>query len=175
MSWFDHRGRTPRICAVAIAVMLLAGCIRPLYGPAASGGGSVQDILASTSIDPIPDRIGHFLREDLRFELDGSGMPVSPRYRLSIAVFNRVQTPIVDTVTGRADAATLVAEATFSMRRIADESIIVSGKAVGSASYDRTQQRFANVRAARDAEIRIAKLLAEQIRTRLAAAVVSRP
>jgi LPS-assembly lipoprotein len=39
------------------------------------------------------------------------------------------------------------------------------------ASYDRTSQRFANIRAARDAEIRDAKVLADQIKTRLAVAL----
>ncbi len=39
------------------------------------------------------------------------------------------------------------------------------------ASYDRDAQRFANIRAARDAEIRAAKTLADQIRTRLAVAL----
>jgi LPS-assembly lipoprotein len=37
------------------------------------------------------------------------------------------------------------------------------------ASYDRSSQRFANIRAARDAEIRDTRVLAEQIKTRLAA------
>jgi LPS-assembly lipoprotein len=45
---------------------------------------------------------------------------------------------------------------------------------VGSASYDRFPQRFASVRAARDAEIRVAKLLADQIRTRVAAHLATR-
>ena len=43
-----------------------------------------------------------------------------------------------------------------------------------TASYDRTSQRFANIRAARDAEIRDAKALADQIRTRIMAALAAR-
>ena len=40
--------------------------------------------------------------------------------------------------------------------------------------YDRTSQRLSNVRAARDAEIRNAKVLADQIRTRIAIALATR-
>jgi LPS-assembly lipoprotein len=45
---------------------------------------------------------------------------------------------------------------------------VASGTVNGSASYERSPQRFAIVRAQRDAEIRLARLLAEQIRNRLA-------
>ena len=48
---------------------------------------------------------------------------------------------------------------------------LASGTAKGAASYDRFQQRFASVRAARDGEIRIAKMISSEIKTRLAAAL----
>ena len=47
--------------------------------------------------------------------------------------------------------------------------MITTGTATAQATYDRFNQRFATVRAARDAEIRLAKTLAEQVKTRLAA------
>ena len=51
-----------------------------------------------------------------------------------------------------------------------DPDFEVIGVAFTAATYDRSSQRFANIRAARDAEIRDAKALADQIRTRVAAA-----
>jgi hypothetical protein len=51
---------------------------------------------------------------------------------------------------------------------------IAKGQASVVASYDRTSQRFSNLRAARDAEIRDAKRLADEIRIRLAAAIAAR-
>ena len=48
-------------------------------------------------------------------------------------------------------------------------AVVTGGSATGTATYDRGVQRFATVRAERDAEIRLAKTLAEQIKTRLAA------
>jgi LPS-assembly lipoprotein len=75
-------------------------------------------------------------------------------------------------VSGRAAAATLVANATYTLTAL-DGRPITTGGASASASYDRYIQRFANVRASRDAEIRIARLLAEQIKTRLSAVLAT--
>ena len=51
---------------------------------------------------------------------------------------------------------------------------ITKGTAMVVASYDRTSERYSNIRAARDAEIRDAKQLSDQIRLRLAAALATR-
>ena len=52
--------------------------------------------------------------------------------------------------------------------------ITAQGTAFSVAAYDRTSQRISNVQAARDAETRNAKVIAEAIRTRIAAALASR-
>ena len=51
---------------------------------------------------------------------------------------------------------------------------ITKGTAFSVAAYDRTSQRISNVQAARDAETRNAKVIADAIRTRIAAALASR-
>ena len=168
-----HLGRI----AVLGLSLALAGCLRPLYGPTASGA-PLQDVLASIEIEPVvtrelQERIGHYLRSELVFDLDGSGQPRPKRYRLKLSVSESVQSPIVDTVTGRADAATLTAIATYSLVSNDGKVILPPTNAVGSTSYDRSVQRFATVRAARDADIRLAKLLADQIRIRLASALAT--
>jgi LPS-assembly lipoprotein len=45
---------------------------------------------------------------------------------------------------------------------------------MGYVAYDRSAQRFATIRAARDSDIRLAKTLSEQIRIRLATALATR-
>ena len=162
-----------RLGAIAFMAVGLCGCFQPLYGPTASGA-SMQDVLAAIEVAPAgQDRLSHYLRSELVFDLDGSGQPRPKRYKLAVGATERVSTPIVDTVTGRAQSATLIADAAYSLTTLDGTRVIASGKATASASYDRYPQRFANVRAARDAEIRVAKLLSEQIRTRLAAALAS--
>jgi LPS-assembly lipoprotein len=155
--------------AVALVALPLAGCFRPLYGEVA--GVNLRATLAEIEVDPIPDRLGHYLRNELAFDLDGSGEARPKRYRLTIQVVERVASPIVDTATGRAQAGTLTGEATYVLKAMASEQVMAEGKAVAFASYDRNPQRFAATRAARDAEIRLATQLAEQIRIRLATAL----
>jgi LPS-assembly lipoprotein len=55
--------------------------------------------------------------------------------------------------------------------RLDNEKVIYSGSASGTAVYDRTLQSFANLRAGRDAEIRVARTLADEIELRVAAAL----
>lgn len=171
MSSPDRRsffGRAAAMVAVATLSVSLAGCLRPLYGPAA-GGGTVQQALAGIVIEPVPDRIGHYLVEELRFDVDGSGIPGTPKYRLAIELTERIGSAIVSSETGRATTATITANVTYILKDYVSGKELLKGIAVGSASYDRSEQRFAAVRAARDAEIRVARTLADQIRTRLAA------
>jgi LPS-assembly lipoprotein len=169
------RGRPTRLLsplAALGAALLLGGCFQPLYGGPA--GSNLKASLAAIEIDPIPDRIGHYVRNELAFDLDGSGIAAPKQYRLSIKVKEKVASPVVDTVAGRAQAGTVTAEATYVLKSLAGDTLVTEGTAVAFASYDRTTQRFASVRAARDAEIRIANQLAEQIRTRIAAVLASR-
>ena len=158
-------------CVVALALPLSA-CFRPLYGPTASGE-SMAALLAAIQVDEIAmaqgqERIGHYLRSELIFDLDGSGQPSAKRYRLKMQGSEILQTPIVSSQTGRAEAGTIVANVTFSLEDLSGTKIITDGVATSTATYDRSVQRFASQRAARDAEIRLAKVLADQIKTRIA-------
>jgi LPS-assembly lipoprotein len=169
--------RALRLAAAAFVALSLAACLRPLHGPTASGA-SMQDAFASIQVEPVvasvgQERLTHYLRSELVFDLDGSGQPRPKRYKLAVSATEQVATPIVDTVTGRAAAATLVANATYTLSSLDGTRVITTGKANASATYDRHAQRFASVRASREAEIRVAKLLSEQIRTQLAATLAS--
>jgi LPS-assembly lipoprotein len=167
-----------RLAAVALAAGAVSACFRPLYGPTATGE-PLKDVLAAIDVQKVVtslnrERLGHYLRSELVFNLDGSGEPPPKRYKLALAVSESASSPIVDTATGRAVASTLNADVTYTLTNFAGTETIMKGTASASASYERSAQRFADVRAARDAEIRAAKLLADQIKTRVALALVSK-
>jgi LPS-assembly lipoprotein len=171
-----HVPRRP-IAAISLLCLALAGCFRPIYAELPTGG-TIRDSLAAVDVATIIDRsgqerIGHYLRNELAFDLDGSGQPRPKRYKLEMTVTERLSTTVVNTQTGRADAAVLIVDADFTLKPL-DGSPILAAKATASASYDRGPQRFASVRAARDAELRAAKLLGEQIQTRIAATLAAR-
>ena len=185
MSWLDLPLSSPkigraalRLAAAASVALGVSACFRPLYGPTATGE-PLKDVLAAIDVQkvvtkPNRERIGHYLRSELVFDLDGSGEPPPKRYKLALVVGEGVSSPIVDAATGRAVSAILNIDVEYALTNLDGTQTITRGTAVASATYERTAQRFADVRAARDAEIRAAKLLAEQIRTRLSAALVSR-
>ena len=163
MSWFD-RARAAAAFAVALA---LGGCFQPLYGEAAHPG--LVQKMREVEVAPIPDRIGHYLGDDLIAKMNGSGETPPAKYRLTIKLTQASQTPTVDSQINTADSATVVGMAKFDLTKIEGGAVLYSGTATSAAVYDRTLQTYADLRAARDAEIRIARALADEIELRVAA------
>jgi LPS-assembly lipoprotein len=143
------------------------GCFQPLYGEA-SHAGLVEDLRA-IEVAPIKDRIGHYLADNLTTDLNGTGQTPTPKYRLTVTVSLGTTTATVNALTNVATSATLSGEARFTLNRIDGEAQVLTGVANANASYDRSQQRYADLRAARDAEIRLARSLSSEISLRLAA------
>jgi len=168
-----HGRALPRVFAALLMGIALSGCIQPFYGPLGAGG-DVAGELQAIAVEPIPNRLGHYLGNELVFGFNGTGSQVPPKYRLIVTVTENVQTPLIDTVSGYPSAANVVVNADYRLIPAGGGEPIAKGHATAVASYDRTNQRFSNLRAARDAEIRDAKTLADQIRTRIAAALAAR-
>jgi LPS-assembly lipoprotein len=174
MSLFDRGLR--RICvlaAVALAAAALSGCIEPMYGPMSANAG-LADELQAIEVAPMPDRLGHFVRNELIYALNGTGSQVSPRYRLTVTLRESARTPIIDTVTSRATEATVIVDAQYMLVTLPGEKEVTKGVALNVASYDRFSNRLTNIRAARDAENRDARGIAEEIKTRVATVLASR-
>ncbi len=159
---------------VAGLTLCLTGCIQPLYGTA-SDGPSIAAEMQAVKIEPIPERLGHYVENELIFAFNGTGSSPPPKYRLIVTLRERLATPVVNTFTGHAEAGDVNVDAQYRLLPIAgDGQPIASGNVTQFVVYDRSTQRLSNVRAARDAEIRNAKTLADQIRTRIAAALATR-
>jgi LPS-assembly lipoprotein len=155
----------------------LGGCIedvRPLYAPSAfSANGSEAEQMQSVYVDEIAGRLGHYLGDDLKLDMNGTGANPEPKYHLVVTINEGTETPLIDTVEGLATSATIVTTAHFRLVPVANEKVFV-GQAYVAASYDRNTNRFTNVRAARDAEIRDARRLADEITTQVAAELATR-
>lgn len=158
-----------RLGVALVLAASLAGCFQPIYAP--SAGVDRGAVLKAIKVENVQGRMGYYLTQELRFLLNGTGEAVQPKYRLLIDFATAAQTPLVDTVTGRASANALYTQANYKLMPMAatsDTQPVAAGFVVSLSGYDRTSNRFATVRAARDAEIRNAKNLAEQIRLRVA-------
>ncbi len=158
--------------ALSLALLgpVLSGCgFQPLYGSAAvTGGTGVGDQLAAIDIDEIPGRVGQVVRNELVFKTTGGGETPEALYKLDIALRESAQSTLVE-IDGDAKGLVFALNANFTLRRRSDNAVILSGKAQSRAAYQKVESIFANIRARRDAEDRAAKMIADSIRTRVAA------
>ncbi len=170
MSWSDHpplsRSSLAVLAVLTIVSVGFSGCFSPMY---LGASGNLGAELRAISVDPVPDNLGHYLRDQLITNLNGTGDSAAARYRLQLTTAERVQTALIDIVTQRAQDATVVTDITYKLIPIGGGAPIAAGTVTSAAVYDRSAQRFANIRAAHDAEIRDAKTVADQITTQIAA------
>ena len=152
-----------------LAALALAGCgFQPLYGGTTAGGQRLSEVMAGVEIAPIPGRVGQKLRNELIFTNTGGGLAAPSRYRLEIAVKESVVDQLVQ-ITGDATGQVYQLDATFQLIDPNNGKVLLQGKAISRAPYNRFQEIFANVRARYDAENRAARTVSESIRTQVAA------
>lgn len=188
MWWSKHLaaiGRFTRLGVVLAVAGLVAGCFEPLYGErsfAGTGGASVRDKLSAVDILPIdapngkPEaRIGVEVRNALIFDTTGGSGQSASTHKLKIKLVTTRQSIIVDINTTRPDAENYGIDAIYTLTDIATGKVVVTGQTFARVSFDTPgqQQRFAQARGLRDAENRAAKVIADQIRSRLASFFVA--
>ena len=186
MSWHDESDAARRWVRNGVALglaWLLAGCFQPLYGERAGTGDSpVRVALSSVDVKQIPApngtpeaRIAVELRNNLLFDIRGGHSPAPLAYSLAIRISSTRLSVIVDVTSGRPDIENYGIDATYTLTDIATNKSVVTGQAFARVSYDipGSEQRFARVRALRDAENRAAGVIAEQIKSRLASYFVA--
>jgi LPS-assembly lipoprotein len=174
MSWLD---RVPiRLAAAMLLAAAAGGCFQPLYGDRSlTGGPSVRDAMRDVEVAAIDGRVGQEVRNDLIFELTGGeGNPVGAPYRVTMTVSISTFYPVIDLAAGRPSAETVSLDVLYRVEDVANKKTVLNERALARVTIDRSQQRFARVRAIRDAENRAAKVAAEQMRSRIAAFLLTR-
>jgi LPS-assembly lipoprotein len=170
------RRRPLALATVLVLAALTGGCFQPLYGEGTVSkvGGNVRNAMLGIDVPEIKGLVGHYLRNELVFEFDGGGAPDRQKLlKLTATTSESLEVITVDYANGRADSAILIATANWQLIRAGSNEVVASGQSVVRAPYERSQQRFASLRAARDAQIRAAKELAQLIKARVAAALVA--
>lgn len=184
MWWPDRsRWRVARALGSLLLAALTTGCFQPLYGERSPTGGTVlRDQLSAVDILQIDApkgtdeaRLAVEIRNALLFDFTGGGAQASPTHRLKITIASTRSSVIVDINTSRPDIENYGINATYSLAEIATGKVVVTGQTFSRVSYDipGQQQRFARQRGLRDAENRAAKVIAENIRSRLASYFVA--
>jgi LPS-assembly lipoprotein len=89
---------------------------------------------------------------------------------LTVVLSSQNQQVIVDITTARADVQQFGINASYTLTEIATGKKVMTGDTFARVSYDNPgqAQRFANARGQRDAETRAAKVISDNIKSRLA-------
>ncbi len=160
------------------AAATLGGCqIQPLYGTSTGDFGStpspVAAKLAAIDLDSIStqfanDDAARVLYNELTYRFErGAGTPAK-KYRLKVLIDVNSAAVGVERFKDVPSAYTTTMNSTFVLSDIDTNETLLTGRAFKSASYDFSNQRFANNRAYRDAQERVAKAVAEDITARVA-------
>jgi len=184
MWWLDGTVRPLARLALAMTLAGLAGgCFQPLYGERnLVGGSALRDAMAAVDIAQIDapkgtplSRIAVETRNELVFDLTGGSGAAPPTHRLTIRLVPSGTTIIVDPLTQRQEFNNFALDANYTMVEIGSGKTVLTGAATTRVTYNipGQQQRFARARGLRDAETRAAKLIAEQIKSRLASYFVA--
>jgi len=184
MWWCRGRaGGIARLGAVMVLAGLTAGCFQPLYATrSVTGEAPIGQALAQVQIERIPApngtseaRIAVEIQNALDFELTGGGGMISPTHRLAIRMTTNRSSIATDVNTGLVLTEITGIDATFQLVELATGKTVLNGRTFSrvSSDYPGQRQRFARVRARVDAEDRAAKVVAENIRTRLASFFVA--
>ena len=182
MSWSDTL-RLARVAGAFALASLTAGCFQPLYGdrnvvPTAGLDSRLNNVQVSEIITPNGTplaRIGVNVRNELIYDLTGGGYPASPTHKLVVNLSTTNQQLIVDVVTARPEIQNYGINATYNLVDLATGRTVLTGQTFSRVSYDipGQQQRFAGLRGRRDAENRASKVIADNIRSRLASYFVA--
>lgn len=167
-----------RLAAVFLIAGLTAGCFTPLYGERSlTGTPALRTAMAQVDVAQIEGtsgtamaRLAVEVRNELLFGLTGGGAAPPPTHRLSIVLTGSYGSLIVDPSTARAEYEVVSMDASYKLVEIATGKEVVDGSATARTSYNvpGQQQRLAMLRGQRDAQSRAAKVIAEQIKTRMA-------
>src|SRR5271168_5301770 len=83
-----------RLLAAALPLLLAACGWHPLYGRLDDNTGAGQE-LATVHVQPIPNRVGQNLYNELRDRINPAGEPADPQYDLVIGLNEQVQQYLV--------------------------------------------------------------------------------
>jgi len=148
-------------------LVALAGCgFKPLYGTANDGGSASLD-MAAVRVDPIPDRIGQILRNEITNRLTAGVGPQPARYRLDVALSGSsqpLQIQTSDTITRY----NLRLTATFQLIDLATGDVVYQDRAQGVGSYDVVTSQYSTLVAEQETAAAAARELSKTIASLLA-------
>ena len=165
-----------RILAAIPVCLLLGGCgFHPLYAIPDMPKGAMQASLQSIYVEPVPDRVGYDLRNQLIDLIDGQGEPAGARYRLRITLSTKSEAIGVQSQT-TPGGVTQTAITRYNDKITAEyelfdaktNAVVTRGVETGLTAYNVLASPYATLTVQQDADRRAAEDIADRIRVDLA-------
>jgi len=160
------------LLALAAALALSACGFHPLYGGV---NGAMSSTLSTIYVEPVPDRIGYELRNQMIDILDGPGTARGAAYRLKLELTETTQgvalqaDPLTSTITRYNDTLKVA----YTLTDMSGKTV-TSGTETGLSAYNvlptgpgiaaGPQANYGTLAAQQDADKRAAQDIAERIR-----------
>ncbi|QYX56164.1 hypothetical protein K1T73_14010 [Roseovarius sp. SCSIO 43702] len=158
MSLFNRR----LFCLTGLAA--LAGCgFSPVYAP--GGGGAM--LLDSVRLDDPKTRADFLFVRTMEERL---GRPTDPAYALSYAITLREEA-IAISAAGINTRYNIIGSLTYALRDLSTGAVVTSGKSRNFTGYSASGTTVATQAAQREARARLMTIFADDVTTRLAAAL----
>jgi LPS-assembly lipoprotein len=169
----SRRSALGRLLAAALPLLLAACGWHPLYGRLDDNSGAGQE-LASVHVQPIPNRVGQNLYNELRDRINPEGEPADPQYDLVIGLTEQLQQYLVqqDQTATRVD---LTLYANFALYQRGNTQPLMIGQSRSTTTYDQLTNQYASVVSGDDAHRRGAEALADEIANRVAVYLAQPP
>ena len=156
-----------RLLAAALLCATLTACgFSPVYAPTDDAAPqSVFNDFATIQIDPISQRIGQILRNELIDRLNAKGR-AEVQYRLSVALTEQ-QIALAIARDATLTRSQILEVATISLSDIKTNKIVLTRRLTASSTYSILPSQFGTLVTEQDARERSLRTLSEQITTAL--------
>ena len=143
--------------------------------PVDDHAGKKRVVVADDPVGQHLSRIAVGVRDKLLFGLTGGSAAAPPVYRLNIQIGGSSESLIVDINSGRPDTQEYGLSVNYNLVEMKTGKTVFTSDTFARVSYDipGQEQRFARARGLRDSENRAAKLIADNIKSRLASYFVA--
>jgi LPS-assembly lipoprotein len=170
-----------RFFLVALAAGSLAGCgFEPVYGdrtvrertPGGPATAQIRDDMAGIWVEPIPDRIGQILRNQLIDLLNGTNEPTQPLYRLEVTL-KQLKQAVLERRETLETATNLIIIANYKLKA-PNGDLLTANQSRSIVLYNQLSSPYATVAAEDYARDRALRPLAEDMRLRLSLYLANR-
>lgn len=130
---------------------------------------SISEEMAQVKVEPIEERFGQIIRNELLDNLTPRGVPSHPKYRLFVALKEKsiVQQALRNDITATREQVKYTVE--YIMYNTSEDKELVRGNSVSYASYDIMSNPYSTTVASKKAEKDSANIIANDIALRIGA------